>query len=134
MAMTQAIDNDSAQQRDQWISRIKSVIEEVTGWAEAEGWRSERDCKTIEEKTLGEYEAPRLTIYMPEGEILVQPVALRTLSGNNGRIDIEAIPTLSRVKLLGRPEGWTIMTDSRVPLRLPWNRETFVQLAKDLLS
>jgi hypothetical protein len=54
--------------------------------------------------------------------------------GGDGRVDIEGYPTLNRVKLIGVPGGWTIMTDSNVPLRVPWNAETFHQLARDLVS
>jgi hypothetical protein len=45
-----------------------------------------------------------------------------------------AFPFFSRVKQLGDLEGtdWMIMTDSNIPLRQPWNAETFNQLIKDM--
>ena len=55
--------------------------------------------------------------------------------GGDGRVDVEVYPTLSRVRLDGADDGgWVIMTDSNVPLRLPWNGDTFRQLAQDLVA
>jgi hypothetical protein len=65
--------------------------------------------------------------------IHVIPVAQHVV-GADGRIDIEAFPALNRVKLIGRGEQWVIYTDSNIPLRQPWNAETFVQLAQDLTA
>lgn len=68
-------------------------------------------------------------------EIRNEPVMVALhVVGGDGRVDLEGYPTLSRVKLIGTPGGWTIMTDSNVPLRLPWNADTFRQLAEDLVA
>ena len=74
--------------------------------------------------------APRTA---PDGELLLEPVAL-FVRGARGRVDLEAFPSQSRVKLLLDNGTWQIMTDSNVPLRQPWTEDTFVQLARDLLS
>jgi hypothetical protein len=105
----------------------------VTKWSEAQGWTVERARKEINEEGLGRYDAPSLTIHVPGGEILLQPVALRVIGGE-GRVDLRARPTLARVKLLPTKNGWGIMTDSNVPLRQPWDANTFVQLVRDLIS
>jgi hypothetical protein len=132
--MTQSIDDPALrqQQRDQWIARVEALVTQIAEWSVAEGWTVERGQKTLREKLLGSYEAPRLQIKLPGGELLLEPIALQA-GGGDGRVDLEAFPTLSRVKLIGGPE-WRIITDSNVPLRLPWNRETYAQLAHDLLS
>ena len=52
----------------------------------------------------------------------------------NDHAQIEAFPTLNRVKLIGRGADWEIYTDSNVPLRQLWGAETFAQLAGDLLN
>jgi len=121
------------QRRQDWIIRVAALVAEIAQWARAEGWTFEQQTKVLREKNIGEYEVPSLVIHLQGGEIEVNPIALHTI-GANGRVDIEAFPTLSRVKLLGVPDGWMIMTDSNVPLREPWTRETFSQLAHALLS
>ena len=121
----------SARHRD-WIERATALVDQIAGWAEALGWKVNREEKTISEK-WGSYPIPALHIHPPQGELLVNPIALQ-VAGGNGRIDLEAVPTLSRVKFLGTEDGWRIMTDSNVPLRIPWNRESFIQLANDLLA
>jgi hypothetical protein len=118
--------------RDRWIRRVTELAAEISEWASAEGWQVERTVKTLREKRLGEYEVPRLQITMPEGILLFEPIALNVWNGR-GRVDLEGSHTLSRVKLLGG-DAWEIMTDSNVPLRVPWTRQSFAQLAHDLVS
>ena len=133
--MTQAIDNPAHWQhrRQEWIARIRGLVTEIAAWSEAEGWQVEQGQKTLREKFLGDYEVPTLLVRLPGGELSVNPIGLRVI-GADGRIDLEAYPTLNRVKLAGAAQGWQIITDSNVPIRSPWNRDTFVQLAHDLIS
>ncbi|HVT88632.1 MAG TPA: hypothetical protein VHD56_07265 [Tepidisphaeraceae bacterium] len=128
---TQELDQKSEERKSDWINRVARLIEEVEQWAAAERWVSERDHKQIHEDLIGDYVVPGLRIRTPGGDIFVNPIALHIV-GADGRIDIEAWPTLNRVKLLGRPGGWQIMTDSNVPLPQKWGRETFTQLVRDL--
>jgi hypothetical protein len=130
--MTQTVEQ-SSKRRDGWIARVENLIAEISGWAAAEGWAVERGQKLVQEKALGEYEVPTLRVHLNGGELAVDPIAL-DVTGGDGRVDLEAFPTLSRVKFMGRLDGWQIITDSNVPLRVPWNAESFAQLARDLLS
>jgi hypothetical protein len=109
------------------------LADQVSGWCNAEGWAVERDEKVIQERALGRYTVPSLRVTVPSGELSLNPIGLYVV-GADGRVDLEAFPTLSRVKLVGDAGGWKIMTDSNVPLRVPWDRQTFVQLVQDLLS
>ena len=59
----------------------------------------EREDKTIREKLLGQYVVPLLRMVVPGGELQLNPIALH-VSGGDGRVDLEALPTLSRVKLV----------------------------------
>ena len=133
--MTRAANDsvDVSDRRDQWIERVDAVINQAEKWAKAQDWATARTTRTIRERLLGEYTVPVLRVRLPLGEVHVIPVALHVV-GADGRIDIEAFPTLNRVRLVGRDDGWQIYTDSNVPLRQPWNRETFAQLAQDLLA
>jgi len=130
--MTQVVDQIQ-QRRQDWVARVEALANEISQWAGAQGWRVERSSKTIEEDALGTYQVPTLHIIRPGGELVLNPVALHVI-GSDGRVDLEAFPTLARVKLCGGGGGWRIMTDSNVPLRQPWDAKTFVQLADDLLS
>jgi hypothetical protein len=130
--MTQ-VANQFDQRRENWVLRTRSLADQVSQWCQAEGWKVEEEEKTIQEDLLGTYHAPTLRIHVPGGELLLNPIALHVVGGN-GRVDLEAFPTLARVKLIGIPDGWRIMTDSNVPIRQPWNQKNFVQLAHDLLS
>jgi hypothetical protein len=130
----QTLNPKQAQQRRQkWIDRVTALADQVAKWSQAKGWNVERYSQSIQERVFGAYSAPALKIHLPNGEILLTPIALRTLGGN-GRVDLEGIPTLSRVKLIGDEGRWSIMTDSNVPLRQDWNRKTFTQLVHDLLN
>jgi hypothetical protein len=128
--------NDPAvleQRRQWWMARVESEIKQIEVWAKGQGWATARTERTVMERPLGEYTVPVLRVRLPVGEVHVIPVGLQVM-GADGRIDIEAFPTLNRVKLIGRGNQWVIYTDSNVPLRQPWNAETFAQLAHDLLA
>jgi hypothetical protein len=137
MTMSQAINNPASveQEKQDWIKRVEQLARQVSGWARDAGWEVHGATKTIQERTLGEYAVPHLTIKRDGGELFLDPIARHTLNRRSqGRVDLGAYPTLSRVMLLGSDEGWTIMTDSNVPLREPWSPETFRRLADDLLG
>ena len=118
--------------REAWLGRLRELLDQLATWARAEGWKVEESITTVPDREHGDFEAPHLLIERSTGELHVNPIALFP-PGDYGRVDLEAIPTLSRVKLLGGSDKWTIMTDSNVPLRIRWTRKSFVQLADDLL-
>lgn len=131
--MTQAVNQDSRRLED-WIARVQALVDQIAQWSAAEGWEVQKEEKQIREEALGDYQVPMLHIRsVPGGEVVLEPIALEVLGGD-GRVDLEAYPTLARVKFVGVPGGWRIMTDSNVPLRQPWEPQTFVQLVRDLLS
>ena len=126
---------DVQQDRDAWVSKVADLVDQLAGWAAAEGWAVDRRTETITERRIGTYDAAALTIHRPDGQLIVTPAALDLIGRTGGRVDLEGMPSFNRVMLLGRPQGqWVIMTDSGVPIRLPWTRETFAQLAADLLA
>jgi hypothetical protein len=119
--------------REAWIARVTSLANQVSEWSVAEGWKVERHEKEITEEFLGTYRVPEVVVRLDIGELIIAPVALH-IAGGNGRVDLEAVPTLARVKMVGAGIGWKLFADPNVPLRVDWNRENFVQLARDLLS
>jgi hypothetical protein len=118
---------------EDWKKRVSALMDEIESWARTAGWSVNRTEKRLNERLAGEYTLPALHMRTPEGELFVTPVALYVI-GADGRVDIEAWPSLNRVKLIGvgKPAEWKIMTDSNVPLRDPWGSKTFLELVKDL--
>jgi hypothetical protein len=119
--------------RKEWVQLVTALADQVQQWALAEGWLVHRTQRTLREQLVGEYSVPMLQIRAPGGEMFLKPVAVHIL-GADGRVDLEAWPTLNRVKLVRRDNNWQIITDSNVPLRQPWDSQTFVQLVHDLQS
>ena len=54
--------------------------------------------------------------------------------GADGRVDLEAWPSLNRVRLVPAADQWKFITDSNVPLDSPWGSDAFVRLAKHLTA
>lgn len=129
--MTMQAPDNMAHRRDDWIHRVNDLVDEVERWTATEGWTAHRGEAQLRERLLGEYVLPTLQIRTPAGDLFLKPVALH-VAGADGRVDLEAWPTLNRVKLVGREGGWQIVTDSNVPLRDTWGAEAFVRLARDL--
>src|SRR6185437_9831973 len=97
---TQALDDKWLARRTEWIERVTRLVDEVEQWATAENWAVYRDTKPIKERATGDYEVPTLRMRSPRGELFLTPVALHVL-GADGRVDLEAWPTMNRVKLVG---------------------------------
>ena len=126
----------SASVRDEWTRTLKALERELTEWAEAEGWQVRASEKHLTEAATGAYSAPELVLDTPDSGRLRVEVKGRGPVEASGRVQISAWPTLFRVMLLHKPgrDGWVVRTDSGIPLHQPWNRETFLSLAHDLLN
>lgn len=133
-----------AESRVNWERNTSLLAEEVQTWAEQEaaarGWRVEREEKELAEEVVGgAYHVPVVTIYAPQGRLVLEPIA-RGVLGAQGRVDLYAWPSLFRVMLLHKPRGkdaglkWVVRTESGVDWPLPWGRETFLTLAEGLLN
>ena len=122
--------------RDEWMQALLALERELMAWAVAEGWQVLAMQKSLTEPATGTYSAPELVIDTADGGRLLVEVKGRGPAEASGRVQISAWPTLFRVVLLYKPgrEGWVIRTDSGIPLHQPWNRETFLSLAHDLLN
>ena len=127
------LDKQLVQRRDDWVDRVRKLVKTIATWSASEEWQVDHDEKTIHEELLGEYQVPVAVVHVPGGQLQIQPVALHVV-GADGRVDIEAYPTLNRVKLVGYEGGWRIYTDSNVPLHADWEQGTFVRLAQELLA
>ena len=122
--------------REEWTQALRTLEKNLTEWSEEEGWQIRPFERSFTEASTGLYTAPDLVIETPDGERLTVEVKGRGPAEASGRVQLSAWPTLFRVILLHKPGevNWVIRTDSGIPIRQPWNRETFISVAKDLLS
>ncbi|HWB54100.1 MAG TPA: hypothetical protein VG722_07905 [Tepidisphaeraceae bacterium] len=131
---TQVTNPHRERQLNQWLDCVRGLLDAIRQWSEEQGWPVAEDKKNIREDSLGDYTAPILHIRTPDGQLFVEPIAREILGGAEGRVDLEAWPSLNRVKLLRTADRWQAVTDSGVPLHEPWDQQRFVQLVKDLVS
>lgn len=113
---------------------VDRLARQVEAWAQEEQWAVVRSDTELTEEHFGSYQMPILTIEHPSGRLILEPLP-HSLSGT-GRVKLYAWPSLYRVRLLHdvQNNGWTILTDSGIPIRQPWNKQTFITLAQDLLN
>ena len=125
---------EAARIREEWLSAVDALRQQVKGWAEKHGWTVQQSEREITEEELGTYKVPVLDITTSQGQVTLQPVG-QDIWGAKGRVDLKAWPTLYRVMLLRRDEpGWVVLTDSGLKWPHPWSESTFVELAEGLIS
>lgn len=122
----------AAATRDHWLQTVVKVVDEIAQWAQGAGWLVSRSQKTIQEDSIGTYDAPVLQIKTPPGNLIVEPIAYSIFSGVEGRIDLYAWPSMHRVRLVQINGHWHVRTDSGINWPKPWGRETFLELANEL--
>ncbi len=124
---------DWERRRDDWLAKLRDLIDSIKSWAEQRRWLVDEQEKVIEEDHIGRYPVPTLFIQAPGGKILVEPVGCNII-GAQGRVDIESFPSLNRLLLILADGEWKIKTDSRVDWPEPWSEQSFVNLVKALTS
>jgi len=126
-----------AQTRRDWecdTARLADDVQTWAGQAAARGWRAERAEKGLAEEIVGgAYRVPVVTIYAPQGRLVLEPIARGTM-GAQGRVDLYAWPSRFRVMLLHRDGEWVARTESGIDWPQAWGRETFLTLAEGLLK
>lgn len=129
--MAKTIDWDT--KRETWLTLVNSLVSDIATWAEEQGWPVHRDEKQLKEEHLGQYSVPDLVIRLPGGRIIVEVVG-RNIIGAEGRVDIEAFPSMNRMLLVRQGDKWKVKTDARVDWPRPWSKKTFLELAKVLTA
>lgn len=124
---------DVANDKQQWLEDVRRLLDEIQSWCEAERWLVHRQAKKIRERKFGEYEVDALTVKGPQGHLCVDPVA-RFVMGAKGRVDLYAWPSLHRFMLVREDGAWIIRTDSGVKWPTTWGRDTFLNLANELIQ
>jgi hypothetical protein len=114
---------------ESWLALINDLTREVESWAADRHWAVHREEKTVRESRLGEYVVPVLSVLAPAGRVQLDPVA-RYVAGGDGRIDLLAWPSLSRMLLIRTGGRWVLKTDSGVEWPEGWNQQTFARLVE----
>jgi hypothetical protein len=124
---------EAARIRDEWLSAIDGLREQVRGWAEQQGWRVTQAEREVTEDEIGTYKVAALEIDAPQGELMLEPIA-RFVGGAEGRVDLSVWPSLFRVMLLrDSSRQWVVHTESGIDWPNPWGERTLVDLANRLL-
>jgi len=118
-------------ERDCWIEAVSGVCQDIVSWSEARQWTVLRDEKTVKGDVTGPYTVPYLMIQTPEIRLHVDPIGY-DIVGADGRVDIEAWPSLNRMLLLRRGGEWKLYTDSRIKWPEPWGERAFERLVEAL--
>lgn len=126
---------NTADVREEWTQAVNRLVEQITKWTRDKDWKIKQQPRQITEEGIGAYSVPDLSIETPEGRLIVE-VKARGEVDAAGRVELAAWPTLYRVLLLHRmgQSDWTILTDSGIPIREPWNKKTFLTLVSDLIA
>jgi|SRR5579872_5651619 len=117
-----------------WVTEVNEVVQQVSAWAKANGWRTLTNHKVITEDFIGKYEVPRLLVHRPDGKLLLDPIA-RYVAGAAGRFELCAIPSYDSVLLVRADSGWRFFSTSRKKdIDLAWSNESFVTVCNKLLQ
>jgi hypothetical protein len=119
----------SPEELEAWRSLVNDVVREVESWAGERHWAIHREEKQVRESRLGNYTVPVLSVLAPTGRVQVDPVA-RYVAGGDGRIDLLAWPSLTRMLLIRTGGKWVLKTESGVEWPEGWNQQTFGRLVE----
>ena len=139
--------------REDWQQAVEALFADVEVWARewltGYGWTPEfgwdvlrREKKSADDFSHDSYSVPVLEInsrphevmLAREEKLVLEPMGFNASTGT-GRIDFYAWPAMYRVRLLNEAgDHWIIKTDSGLEWPLPWNKETFMQIAEGLLD
>src|SRR5688572_19093947 len=91
----------------EWVGVVRQLVEQVGGWARDRGWAVTASERRLEESKYGAYEAPELAIRAPSGIVYLEPVG-RDVAAAQGRVDLLAWPSLTRMMLVREGDRWVL--------------------------
>lgn len=118
---------------DEWVSEVDSLVGQASNWAQARGWGTKLDSKTLSEEMIGTYEVPRLLLHSPEARFLFDPIA-RFIVGGGGRIDLCVIPSYDGVPLVKTDQGWRFFPRNENGQSLDWSENSFEEICEGLVK
>src|ERR1035437_2733100 len=104
-----------------WHEDVKTLLQDIEKWARAEKWLVDRHAKSINEDKIGTYESDELTIRVPGGNIVIEPIG-RDIVGADGRVDILSFPSMNRMMLVRKDRNWRIKTDAGIVWPKQWGK------------
>jgi hypothetical protein len=90
--------------RDEWLSRLSTLVESVQSWAQEIGWSTRRIEKQLEESQIGSYRAPALLLQEGTTRLLLEPIA-RFVPGADGIVDLYSMPANDDIASLYFDDG-----------------------------
>ena len=130
--------------REEWVDAVDRLIADVVEWSQLEGWEVlARSRKTDRDLASEEHSFPVIEIDAHPQDVrsgrdvklILEPMTYNPAT-ETGRIDFYVWPAMYRVRLIRKPgqNEWTVKTDSGLDWPHSWNRESFAQIARGLLS
>jgi hypothetical protein len=120
-------------QVEAWVLDVDAIIGQASNWAQARGWGTKVDIKTLSEEMIGTYKVSRLLIHSPDARYLLDPIA-RCIVGGGGRIDLCVIPSYDGVPLVKTDQGWKFFPSRKNGQTLDWSEQSFVELCAELTN
>lgn len=116
-----------------WQQKLAGLASDVKAWSEQQQWEVVEEQRTISENGTPPYPVAALQITLPKGEVRLEPI---TMGGQwwAPRVELAAWPSLHRVYLIDQGGEWRIQTLSGIDYPMPWNRDTFLHLARALAT
>ncbi len=93
----QSIDSEAV--KAQWLDRLNALVNDVGGWARANGWQTRKIEKTVNERRLGTYKVPVLFMEKNTVEAVLNPVA-RFVPDSEGAVDLYEAPAYDDIASL----------------------------------
>ncbi len=85
--------------RDEWLSRVSTLVDSAEKWAADAGWSTRRIEKQIEDSEIGGYAVPSLLLQEGTTRMLLEPIA-RSAPGVDGVVDLYRMPAYDDVATL----------------------------------
>lgn len=135
-ARTAAVDPADQTRRDEWIAGVDRMIGEAEAWSRNQGWRTERQIRTIEDDPAGRYEVPQLWINPGRGRTVFLDPTSRFLPGGKGIVDLYLWPEFDGVMIPWTDSGWHVhLPVGRFDVdRLPWSETALVRAVSHLVG
>lgn len=112
------------------------LFDQISQWARERGWSVEL-ATTDEDIMFSGDRSERKALLIgldSERQVYLEPSGRR--KDGTEIVDVFAVPTLARARLLLRPSSdqWEMVTDMGVPFHHPWNASNFLRLVEDLVA
>lgn len=85
--------------RQEWLAKLRRLVEEVKQWAESLGWATKAVEKKMEDPEIGNYKGPALLLQEEVVRLFLEPVS-RAAPGAEGVVDLYRMPAYDDIASL----------------------------------